>query len=117
MYWTKKAHISVVDGVVVHRGVVVDLLGEPPEDDVTGRQPLGQERSVNAGLDGLVGVEDEHGHGHDQLVLREVVLLHLELELLGLTLGCYSNFPESNLKRSMLWVKPFFGGKLKSFSF
>ena len=44
---------------------MIDLLGEPPEDDVAGRQPLGQERSVHAGLDGLVGVEDEHGHGHD----------------------------------------------------
>ena len=42
--------------------------------------------------------QNEHGHGDDQLVLREVVLLHLEHQLLGLALSYNTNFPETDLK-------------------
>jgi hypothetical protein len=41
--------------------------------------------------------QNEHGHGDDQLVLREVVLLDLEHQLLRLAFSNNTNFPETNL--------------------
>ena len=43
--------------------------------------------------------QNEHGHGDDELVLGQVVLLHLEHQFLHLTLGYDSNLPETNLQK------------------
>ena len=62
--------------------------------------PLRQVGPIDTGLDGLVGVKDEHRHRHDQLVLREIMLLHFEQQLLSLTLSGHTNFPESHLRKT-----------------
>jgi len=95
---------------------MVDLFSEPTQNNVSGGHPLRQVGPVDTGLDGLVRVEDEHRHRHDQLVLREIVLLHFEQQLLGLTLSGHTNFPESDLRKTSAGCNGYLNWKIYLFS-
>jgi len=85
--------------VVVHGRRVVNLLGEPPEVDVSLEHlfPVGAGKDVR--LDQLVRVEDEGGHAYVDVELGEIILLNLELLLVDLSLRVDSNLPETDFRK------------------
>jgi len=91
-------YLSMHYRVVVHRGVVVDLLGVPFHVDVTLGYAFGNEGALDNGLNVLVRIEDESRHVDAQLVREgQVELLHFDLQLFRLAFGVHANLPKANL--------------------